>query len=219
VGRIKLGLPIPSVGDRINIAIVDDHELFLTGVCSSLQDANSDFSISKFVSAKPFIESLNTNQNYDLLIIDLAMKGINGLALISLIRRRGIKCPILILTGVDNPLADKTPQDFGANMLVPKSANIKTLTDAIYSSIASFQDENTASEITDIDKISDLYSLTSRQLEVISLAALGKNTGQIAGELSISENTVKHHFKSIYNILQVSNLAACLTRVRELGYL
>lgn len=207
------------MGDRINIAIVDDHELFLTGVCSSLQDANSDFSIAKFVSAKPFIESLNTNQNYDLLIIDLAMKGINGLALISLIRKRGIACPIIILTGVDNALSDKTPQDFGANMLVPKTVNIETLTDAIYSSVSNSHESSAAPIIPDNDKVSSSYSLTDRQLEVLSLAASGQNASQIASELSISENTVKHHFKSAYNILQVSNLAACLTRVRELGYI
>lgn len=218
-GRIKLGLPIPSVGDRVNIAIVDDHELFLTGISSALQDASRDFMISKFVSAKPFIESLNNNQNYDLLIIDLAMKGINGLALISMVRKRGIECPIIILTGVDNALSDKTPQDFGAKMLVPKTVNIETLTDAIYSSVATFQVDDAAPMIPDVEKVSNHYSLTDRQLEVLSLAALGKNASQIAVELSISEHTVKHHFKTAYNVLQVSNLAACLTRVRELGYI
>ncbi len=56
------------------------------------------------------------------------------------------------------------------------------------------------------NKISiDSYDLTPRQLEIIEHLKSGKTNKQIAAELHISENTVKYHIKSIYEILQVDS--------------
>lgn len=49
------------------------------------------------------------------------------------------------------------------------------------------------------------YNLTTRQNEIIALLKEGKTNKQIASELFISENTVKYHIKSIYEILQIEN--------------
>lgn len=49
------------------------------------------------------------------------------------------------------------------------------------------------------------YALTYRQLEIIEHLKTGKTNKQIASELHISENTVKYHIKSIYEILQVES--------------
>lgn len=49
------------------------------------------------------------------------------------------------------------------------------------------------------------YPLTERQLEIIALIRAGKTNREIAGELFISENTVKYHLKAIYEILNVSH--------------
>lgn len=49
------------------------------------------------------------------------------------------------------------------------------------------------------------YNLTDRQLEIIELIKAGKSNKEIAGELFISENTVKYHLKIIYSLLGIDN--------------
>jgi two-component system NarL family response regulator len=58
--------------------------------------------------------------------------------------------------------------------------------------------------------------LTDRELEVLSLVAQGKGNRDIAGELFISENTVKNHIRNILEKLQLhSRMEAVIYAVRE----
>jgi two-component system NarL family response regulator len=59
-------------------------------------------------------------------------------------------------------------------------------------------------------------SLTDRELEVLGLVARGRNNREIAGELFISENTVKNHVRNILEKLQLhSRMEAVFYAVRE----
>ena len=59
-------------------------------------------------------------------------------------------------------------------------------------------------------------SLTSRELEVLRLVAHGKSNRDIAGELFISENTVKNHIRNILEKLQMkSRMEAAMFAVRS----
>lgn len=51
----------------------------------------------------------------------------------------------------------------------------------------------------------DEINLTERQLEIIDLVRQHKTNKEIGNELHISENTVKYHLKTIYNILGIEN--------------
>jgi DNA-binding NarL/FixJ family response regulator len=60
------------------------------------------------------------------------------------------------------------------------------------------------------------YRLTSREQEVLRLAASGMKTGQIAGRLSVSTQTVRTHFKNIYPKLGVnSRIEAVIYAIRH----
>lgn len=52
---------------------------------------------------------------------------------------------------------------------------------------------------------SENFNLTQRQLDIINLVKLGKTNKEIGTELFISENTVKYHLKTVYNILGIAN--------------
>ena len=58
--------------------------------------------------------------------------------------------------------------------------------------------------------------MTSRELEVLRLVAHGKSNRDIAGELFISENTVKNHIRNILEKLQMkSRMEAAMFAVRS----
>lgn len=200
----------------VKIGFVDDHELFLTAICDSLKSFSDDFSVQGFVSGLDFLKTVEQGNDFDIFIIDMAMKEINGLALIDVMRQKNIKQPIILLTGIENALSGDDPLHYGAQMLLPKTTSIEQLASAICDlTSASSNIAKTSSAV----RSSGASLLTERQIEILSLAGKGRSASEIAHDLSISTNTVKHHFKAAYAALDVKNLAACVTRLRELGYM
>lgn len=83
-----------------HIAIIDDDEISLSSIKLCLQaDFPPDkFTISVFSNANDFVATLN-NTNYDVIILDLEMPGLNGLELISYLQKIELFFPIILLTG------------------------------------------------------------------------------------------------------------------------
>ena len=71
--------------------MVVDHELFLKGICSLIGQIFDDFDITQFLSAMDFLENLDDTLPCDVIISDLTMKGVNGLAVV---RNRGLTAPV-----------------------------------------------------------------------------------------------------------------------------
>jgi DNA-binding NarL/FixJ family response regulator len=61
--------------------------------------------------------------------------------------------------------------------------------------------------------------LSSREMDVLACLAQGKTTMQIAGELFISENTVKTHVRHILEKLEASNRAEAVSKATQMGLL
>ncbi|MBQ6886990.1 MAG: hypothetical protein IJN54_05715 [Lachnospiraceae bacterium] len=59
-------------------------------------------------------------------------------------------------------------------------------------------------------------SLSTQEMEVLEMLCRGKKNADIAGELFLSENTVKYHLKKIYQKLQVGSRGEAIARAREL---
>ena len=62
-------------------------------------------------------------------------------------------------------------------------------------------------------------SLSSRELEVLQLIALGRTNREIAGQLIVSPGTVKAHTSSIYRKLDVTNRTEAVAHARQLDIL
>jgi len=58
--------------------------------------------------------------------------------------------------------------------------------------------------------------LSEQETEVLGMLCQGKKNADIAGELFLSENTVKYHLKKIYQKLQVGSRSEAIARAREL---
>lgn len=71
--------------------MVVDHELFLKGICSLIGQIFDDFDITQFLSAMDFLENLDDTLSCDVIISDLTMKGVNGLAVV---RNRGLTASV-----------------------------------------------------------------------------------------------------------------------------
>ncbi|WP_421789098.1 response regulator transcription factor [Hyphobacterium sp.] len=209
-----------------NIALVDDHTLFADGFKALLAQGNDGYAVSTFERADALLASIAAGNSYDLIILDLIMKDMNGLALLVAIRNLHSKARILMLSGIagDPPLVEM--KRLGANGFIHKSTDMDALLAAVGQLLGGQDLEWDIDEaaMTALEKDTGEFShnaeiprLGPRQVEVIGLIAQGKTNREIADQLSISENTVKSHTRAIFDSLGVKTRTACVRKAQSLG--
>jgi len=219
--------------DQIFIALVDDHQMFLDGLDAVITSLNSHYVCTSFSSPREAIRAIENGATYNLIISDLVMEEMNGVALILALQARKCSTPVLVVSGIDTlPPIEKVLR-IGALGFVPKSAPKETLGEAIASSLRgdvflpkelwSVIEKNPSSPNTAIknqeDTAEDNPLLAPRQIEVLSLIAEGYSNNRISDVLNISENTVKTHIKQIFRQLNVTRRTACVKKAQTLGLL
>jgi len=217
------------VSRNINIALLDDHQMFLDGLSEIIRVLDPAFDCTAFGQPADAIRALDEGQNFDLFITDLVMAEMNGIAFVMALKARSPSTPVLVVSGIDTaPPIDKILQA-GANGFVPKSASSAVLKDAIETAIRgdSFMSDEAwqrasdaaapASESQDNTSIDPADLLGSRQIEVITLMAEGCSNKDIGRILNISENTVKTHVRAIFRQLGVTRRTACISKARSFG--
>lgn len=206
----------------VQIAIVDDHPLFLDGLKALLARIDESFEIAAFSSGKELLASIDTDSvTPELIISDLSMKPINGLALLSSLRAKGVNRPFILVSGVDETLSAAELKACGAFAFVSKSADLPTLQDVIFSALESGAGSGkSSSRLGETRSGSSDYqvtALTPRQIEIMQIIVDGGTNRDIAGRLNISENTVKTHLRQIFQVLGVNKRTSCISKARSLG--
>ena len=124
------------VKPRRRIAVVDDDP----SVCKALARLlrASDLDADAYGSAQQFLDSLQTSVP-DCLVLDLQMPEMDGLALQRELGRAGIRLPIVVITGHDEPGMQARCLAAGAAAYLRKPLKEKTLLAAIEAAIVSHQ--------------------------------------------------------------------------------
>lgn len=113
------------------ILIVDDEMVFRKGIGAMLR--KSDFSIGQISEAVDGCEALKLleQNNYDIVITDIRMSGMDGLMLCRSIREKGLKPDIVILSGYDDFKYAQTAIQYGVSDYVLKPVSQRTLTEVL----------------------------------------------------------------------------------------
>lgn len=210
------------------LAVIDDHRLFLSGFSLLLEQLPQPFEVAAFEEPVELLKKTEAGELFDLIICDLVMPSMNGLAFAKAMRDVS-GTPILILSGINNqpPLAEM--QKLGVQGFVHKSASDDVLLNAILAILdgktcfpESVEDDGTtaAENYGDVKEPINAESvpvLTARQVEVLGLISNGASNAEISVALGISENTVKTHLKQIFELLQVNKRTACVRAAQSLG--
>jgi len=211
-----------------NVALLDDHRIFLEGISLLLAD---QYNVMGFSAPTDLLQKIQGGTSFDLVLCDLIMPEMNGLAFISAVRAHTHQTPILVLSGINTlpPIAEI--MRLGADGFVHKSANNETLLDALKTVLTGGQYfvNEYGEDIVDPSPISK-YAVTNdhldsaclpalgvRQFEVLQMIAQGASNKEIANRLKISENTVKTHLKQIFAELRVNKRTACVRKAQTLG--
>jgi DNA-binding NarL/FixJ family response regulator len=210
----------------VRIALVDDHRLFTEGFSALLTGSGHGYEVSTFEDPVVFLEALSSDTRFDLIILDLVMKGMNGLALLSAISKIKDAPPVLMLSGIATPPPVSEMQRLGASGFVSKSSEISVLQHAVTRILDGgkvFQSIEATQAVAD-DAGEDVWTtaaeppnLAPRQLAVLKMLGEGATNKAIAEALNISENTVKSHLRSIFEGLGVRTRTACVHKAVLLG--
>jgi len=190
--------------EKLKVLIIDDHPLMRRGIKQLVEE---NFEVVADVGSGTEGISIAIQESPDLIILDLNMKGLSGLDTLKGLRAEGIDARILILTVSDAKNDIFTLIDAGADGYLLKDTEPDVLLEQI-KRVA--QGEVILSDLLLERKhtIDPIDSLTDREMDVLRLIATGLSNKQIAGQLFISEETVKVHIRNLLRKLNVHSRVA-----------
>jgi DNA-binding NarL/FixJ family response regulator len=224
----------PNVVAKTRLAIVDDHDLAREGIKDMLAD-ESDIEVVGEASNGREALLLCSRLNPDLMLMDVRMPEMDGLAATQEIKQRYPSISVLVVTMHENPDYLLEALKAGAAGYVLKDASQEEVVAAVRRvregespldpELAARLLRRLASEGTGRGGArarrgqSSMEVLTPRELEVLNLMKLGLTNRQIAHDLVISLGTAKNHVEHIIAKLGVSDRTQAVVRAIELGIL
>jgi two-component system, NarL family, nitrate/nitrite response regulator NarL len=211
--------------DSMNVLLIDDHPLFRQGLRSLIERMDTRARIIEADSCEAALAMGEGNDpGFDLILLDLALPGINGLDGISRFRARFSTTPVVVISATFDAMRVKQAIDRGAQGFIPKSTPPDVLMSAlrlifsggVYVPPSVMQDGLGAQ---DSGRDFLVPNLTSAQTRVLQLLALGQSNKAIGNALDISDNTVRAHVSAILRALNVTNRTEAVHIAVELGLL
>jgi DNA-binding NarL/FixJ family response regulator len=211
--------------DTLRVLLVDDHDLFRTGLRNLLEEqtvqvvgeaADGDQAVRMVRELAP-----------DVVVMDLNMPGMSGVEATRQVTSLAPLTRVVVLTISDQDDDVMNAILAGACGYLMKDSSIQDLMQGIRAAAvgeslisphiaAKVLQRMRATGTSEQDAATIRAELSDREIEVLKLIANGKDNAQIAGELHISPKTVKNHISNILMKLQIDNrIQAAVYAVRS----
>lgn len=192
----------------MNIVITDDHAVVREGM-KFLLSTTEDLKVVKDVdSGAKLIQFLEDNhKKIDLVLLDLVMPEMDGMAVLEIVKREFPKLKVVILTSYTSeeyvrPALNKKAdgyliKEMDADDLIESLRRVANGVQVIHPDVELMLSKGQLPHQKNV--------LSTRELEVLKEMVLGKSNKEIAETLFVSEKTVKTHVSHILNKLEVSD--------------
>jgi len=205
---------MPEAKHPIRVLLADDHRLVRAGVRSLLEEIPDVEVVAEAGDGRQTLD-LVRQHNPNIALVDVAMKGLNGLDVAARIRKEHPHVKVLILSMHTNEEYVIKALKNGASGYLIKDASTEELALALK---AVARGETYLSPVISKGVIDNLIALsegrsepadilTPRQREILQLIAEGKSTKEIAAVLSVSVKTVETHRTQLMNRLDIHDIA------------
>jgi FixJ family two-component response regulator len=195
------------------VFVVDDDRSVREAIRSLI--ASVGLRVETFRTAQEFLSSKRPEAPA-CLVLDVRLPGLSGLDLQRELARSGMPIPIVFITGHGDIPMSVQAMKAGAVEFLTKPFRDQQLLDAVRQAID--RDQVERGHRSELAELRTRYeSLTPREREVMTLVAAGLLNKQIAGELGISEITVKVHRAQAMEKMQARSLADLVRMGEKLG--
>ena len=214
---------------RMSVLVVDDHPLFREGLRQLLGELQEGAEVLAEGDAEKGLEVARSRGDLDLVLLDLTMPGMNGIAAVERFGREAPGVPVVIISAHEEPAQVRRALSLGAVGYIPKSTPARAMIDALRLvlggsvyvpplMLGALQGDGGGQAHAQAGAPhASGEQLTERQVDVLALVALGKSNKVIARELELSEKTVKAHITAVFRALGVINRTQAAIEARRRG--
>jgi len=180
---------MPETNDKVVVHVVDDD----ASMRSALEDLFSTVGLATrtYGAARDFLGS-HLADDPGCIVIDVRLPDMNGLEFQEQLAQAGVRLPVVMMTGYGDIPMSVRAMKHGAVDFLSKPFRDQDMLDAVFAAIERNRQARTADEHA-VRLRERFAALSPRQQQVVLLAAAGKMNKQIAGDLGISEITIKIH--------------------------
>ncbi|WP_396602393.1 response regulator [Algibacter sp. R77976] len=205
----------------INIAITDDHEMIRNGIDALLENHPDISIIGKYANAEETISALK-NTHPDVLLLDINLPDIDGIALCKILLKSHPELKIIALSNFDETSFVKRMLNNGASGYLLKNTNTQELVEAIESVLKGeqyllqdIQKKLLNRSIGQEKKKPLTIKLTRREKEVLQYIYEELTTQEIAQKLFISPKTVETHRMNLMSKFAAKNSVGIIKAALE----
>ncbi|MDR3701828.1 MAG: response regulator transcription factor [Candidatus Sulfopaludibacter sp.] len=212
------GIPLRP---KIRIVVADDHPIFRDGLCKLLALEDDFEVVAQAQDGRQVLDVLQQHEP-DILLLDLKMPGLDGLATLQRLQVAKNKTRVIVLTASDDKNEFVQAMKLGTSGIVLKQTATELLIKSIRKVHAGeiwLDSHTTAAVIRQFVANDDApppppqspprdrerSPLSQREREIVALVAQGFKNKEMAEKMFISEQTVKNHLHNIFDKLGVSD--------------
>lgn len=202
----------------MRVLIADDHDLLRDTLVMFLQ-GQGGFETATAGTFDAACALIDTEERFDLVLLDLNMPGMNGLSGLKAALAYDGGQRVALMSGEATPAIAQQALQAGAAGFVPKSLPAKSLINAVRFMAQGDQyapiDFMTSEPPAPANRLAS--TLTQREMQVLKGLTEGKSNKEIGRDLEIQEPTVKLHVKTLYRKIGAANRTQAAMIAREEG--
>jgi DNA-binding NarL/FixJ family response regulator len=213
LGSGPVANPKCALPESVRIVVVDDHPLFRHGLIQLLNSDDGFAVCGEASSAGEGMDVIRTVKPH-LVIVDLGLKGTNGIELTKMIVAEFPRIPVLVLSMHDESLYAVRSLRAGARGYVTKQEALGSVLEAVREVMDghTYLSPKMASQVISkvvVNRIAPEEEITDRlsdrELEVLEMIGAGKEVKAIAKALHLSPKTIETHRSHIKEKLKLEN--------------
>lgn len=193
----------------VTVIVADDHPLFRVALRLGVERINPAAQIVEVESLAALKQALPRFPNTDLVLLDLMMPDVEGLAALQYLRREWPALRVAVVSGTQERSWVRSAEALGAVAFIHKSISAQRTQEILGTVLnggswwPSLQDLPAPSRATAIE--SRLDRLSRQELRILLYIREGRLNKQIADELDIRESTVKTHITALLRKLDLQS--------------
>jgi DNA-binding NarL/FixJ family response regulator len=188
----------------MKVLVADDHRLMLDAVRRALESEEGFDVVGEAVNGSQVVP-LVRRTNPDIVLLDLRMPHLDGLACIDAIKKNSPNVKVIVLSAFTEPERIQAAFSRGADGYIVKNINPIDLPAALRQALEETVYHPVAGTAGSEDDEAKAHGLTERETSILKAVGRGLSNQAIAKEFWITEQTVKFHLTNIYRKLGLAN--------------